>query len=183
MKTQIDREVSKSSLLEQRSVRTTFKLSESGKNALDWLINSTKLKPKELFDAMLIKENRIGAAMDYAVGEAGSRPTKQIRKTLVVSKRALRLLNRYSQKQKIARDVIVENLILLFKALIESIAEKEKQQEKKALDLIYDFASSASSLEEKLKTMLDEDNPIVDGFGIVVITLDNFLHEIEDSLR
>jgi len=174
--------VSKTSLSEKQSVRTTFKLSESSNNAIDWLITTNNLKPKELFDLMCSNENLVDFAIEAAQKNRKNSSTKQTRKTFVISKRVLRLLNRYSERHKLSRDSIVENLILLFKALLEKHAEEEKQREEKALTIISDFYSKAESVEKQLKDLLDDDNPILDRFGYVIVLLMNLSSAIESKL-
>ncbi len=174
--------VSKTSLSEKQSVRTTFKLSESSNNAIDWLIKTNNLKPKEVFDLMCSNENLVDFAIEAAKKNGKSSSTKQTRKTFVISKRVLRLLNRYSEKNKLSRDLIVEYLILLFKALLEKHAEEEKQQEQKALTIISDFWSKAESIEKELKDLLDDDSPILDRFGYVIVLLMNLVGAIESKL-
>lgn len=174
--------VSKTSLSEKQSVRTTFKLSESSNNAIDWLIKTNNLKPKEIFDLMCSNENLVDFAIESAKKNETSSSTKQTRKTFVISKRVLRLLNRCSEKHKLSRDLIVENLILLFKALVEKHAEEEKQREEKALTIIADFWSKAESVEKQLKDVLDDDSPILDRFGYVIVLLMNLVSAIESKL-
>lgn len=174
--------VSKASLSEKQSVRTTFKLSESSNNAIDWLITTNNLKPKELFDLMCSNENLVDFAIEAAQKNGKNCFTKQTRKTFVISKRVLHLLNRYSKRHILSRDSIVENLILLFKALLEKHAEEEKQREEKALTIISDFWSKAESVEEQLKDLLDDDSPILDRFGYVIISLMNLSSAIESKL-
>lgn len=174
--------VSKTSLSEKQSVRTTFKLSESSNNAIDWLIKTNNLKPKEVFDLMCSNENLVDFAIEAVKKNGTSSSTKQTRKTFVISKQVLRLLNRYSEKHKLSRDLIVENLILLFKALLEKHAEEEKQREEKALTIISDFWSKAESVEKQLKDLLDDDSPILDRFGYVIVLLMNLSSAIESKL-
>lgn len=174
--------VSKTSLSEKQSVRTTFKLSENSNNAIEWLIKTNNLKPKEVFDFICSNESLVDVAIQIARknGESGS--TNQTRKTFVISKRVLRLLNKYSEKYKLSRDLIVENLILLFKSLLEKHAEEEKHREKKALTIISDFWSKSESVEKQLKDLLNDDSPILDRFGYVIVLLMNLVSAIESKL-
>ncbi len=174
--------VSKTSLSEKQSVRTTFKLSEGSNNAIEWLIKTNNLKPKEVFDLICSNENLVALAIEAAQKNGEGSSTKQTRKTFVISKRVLRLLNKYSEKHKLSRDLVVENLVLLFKALLEKHAEEEKQREEKALTIISDFWSKAESVEKQLKDLLDDDSPILDRFGYVIVLLMNLTSAIESKL-
>lgn len=175
-------QVSKASLSEKQSVRTTFKLSENSNNAIEWLIKTNNLKPKEVFDLMCSNENIVNFAIETARknGESGS--TKQARKTFVISKRVLRLLNKYSEKHILSRDLIVESLILCFKTLLEKHAAEEKQREEKALSIISDFYSKTESVEKQLKDLLHHDSPILNRFGYVSVLLMNLTSAIESKL-
>jgi len=174
--------ISKTILSEKQSVRTTFKLSDSSSNAIYWLIKTNNLKPKEVFDLICSNENLIDFAIEAAIKDGKTSSAKKTRKTFVISKRVLRLLNKYSEKHKLSRDLIVENLILLFKALLEKHAEEEKQREEKALTIISDFWSKAESVEKQLKDLLDDDSPILDRFGYVIVLLMNLASAIESKL-
>ena len=174
--------VSKPSLSEKQSARTTFKLSESCTSAIDWLIKRNNLKPKEVFDLMCSDETLIKIAIEAAKSNGKNGSTKQIRKTFVISNRVLRLLNEYSKNYKLSRDLIVEKLILLFKVLLEQLAKREKQQERKALKILSDLEEKAESVEEQLKDLLDNDSPILYRFADVGTVLMKLTDDIESKL-
>jgi len=185
MKKQISKKldrVSKTILSEKRSVRTTFKLSESSINAIDWLIKTNNLKPKELFDLMCSNENLIDFAIETARKNEKSKAVKQTRKTFVISTRVKRMLNKLSKEHELSRDLIFENLILLFKALLEKHSEDEKQKEKKAHTIISDFWTKAETVEQQLKGLLDDDSPILERFGLIVVVVMNLASAIESKL-
>ena len=175
--------VSKISLSEKQSVRTTFKLSEDCINAIDWLLKTNNLKPKELFDLICSNNDLVNLAAEAAKINEKNISAKYKRKTFVISKRVLRLLNKKSEEHTISRDLIVEKLILLFKALLEKHTEEEKQKEEKALSIISDFWSKAEKIENKLKDLLDDDNPILDRFGVVIVIIMNLVSAIESKLN
>ena len=179
---QVFRNLDRVSQTDKQSVRTTFKLSDSSNNAIDWLIKKNNLKPKEIFDLMCSNENFVDVAIKTAKENQEVISTKQTRKTFVISRGVLRLLNRCSESHKISRDVIVENLISLFKMLLEMQAEAEKPKEEEALKIISDFWSKAESHEEQLKALLGDDSPIVDRFGYVIVLLMNLEMAIKSKL-
>ena len=179
---QVFRNLDRVSQTDKQSVRTTFKLSDSSNNAIDWLIKTNNLKPKEIFDLMCSDENFVNVAIKTAKENPEVISTKQTRKTFVISRGVLRLLNRCSESHKISRDVIVENLISLFKMLLEMQAKAEKKKEEKALKIISDFWSKAESLEDQLKALLGDDSPILDRFGKVIVVLWNLEMAIKSKL-
>lgn len=174
--------VSKTSLSEKQSVRTTFKLSEDCINAIDWLLKTNNLKPKELFDLICSNDDLVNLAAEAAKKDDKNISVKHTRKTFVISKRTLRLLNKKSEEQTLSRDLIVEKLVLLFKALLEKHTEEEKQKEEEALSIISDFWTKAEEIENKLKDLLDDDNPILDRFSIVIVIIMNLVSAIESKL-
>ena len=174
--------VSKTSLSEKQSVRTTFKLSENSKNVIERLIRTNNLKPKELFDLICSSDVFVDLAIEAAKKNDESASKKQTRKTFVISKQVLRLLNKHSKQYKLSRDLIVENLILLFKSLSEKHAEEEKQREEKALTIISDFWGKAESVEKQLKDLLSDNNPILFRFGNVIVLLMNLVGAIKSKL-
>lgn len=176
-------QVSLASLSEKQSVRTTFRLSESSNNAIHWLIKTNDLKPKEVLDVMCSIEHLVDSAIEAARRNGkDSSSTKKTRKTFVISKGVLRLLNKYSEKHKLSRDLIVENLILFYKALLEEHAAEEKQREKKALSILQDFMSKAESVEKQLNDLLYDDSPILGRFSLVIVVLMNLVGAIESKL-
>ena len=179
---QVFRNLDRVSQTDKQSVRTTFKLSDSSNDAIDWLIKKNNLKPKEIFDLMCSNENFVDVAIKTAKENQDVISTKQTRKTFVISRGVLRLLNRYSKEHELSRDVIVENLISLFKMLLEMQAEAEKPKEEEALKIISDFWSKAESLEDQLKALLGDDSPILDRFGKVIVVLWNLVQAIESKL-
>jgi len=185
MKKQISKKldiVSKTSLSAKQSVRTTFRLSESGSDAIDWLIKTNSLKPKEVFDLICSNESLVEFAIEATKKNKKSGSTNRTRKTFVISKRVLRLLNKLSEEQEVSRDLIVENLILLFRALLEKHSEEEKKKEEKAHAIISDFWGRAEEVEKQLKELLDDDSPILDRFGLVVVVIMNLALAIESKL-
>lgn len=179
---QVFRNLDRVAQTDKQSVRTTFKLSDSSNNAIDWLIKTNNLKPKEIFDLMCFNESFVDVAIKNAKENPEVISTKQTRKTFVISRGVLRLLNRYSKEHELSRDVIVENLISLFKMLLEMQAEAEKPKEEEAHKIISDFWEKAESLEDQLKALLGDDSPILDRFGYVIVLLMNLVMAIESKL-
>ena len=173
--------VSEKSLLEKQSVRTTFKLSESGLNANDWLIKKSSLKPKELFDLICSNETVIDLAIKEARKNKKSKAVKQTRRTFVISTRVKRMLNKLSKEHELSRDLIFENLIVLFQMLLKEYSEDERQKEKKAHAIISDFWGQAEAVEQQLKGLLGDGSPILERFGFVIAVVMNLTSAIESK--
>ena len=100
--------VSKTSLSEKQSVRTTFKLSENCINAIDWLLKTNNLKPKELFDIICSNKDLPNLAAEVAKKDDKNISENYTRKTYVISKRVLRLLCQ-NETTKITENLRWEN--------------------------------------------------------------------------
>lgn len=174
--------VSKISLSEKQSVRTTFKLNENCINVIDWLLKTNNLKPKELFDLICFNNDLINLAAEAAKKDDKDISIKQSRKTFVISKRVLRLVNKKSEEYGLSRDLFFENLVSLFKALLEKHTEEEKHKEKKAHSIISDFRTNAETVEKQLKEVIDDGNPILDRFSLVMVVVMNLAGAIESKL-
>lgn len=170
--------VSQTSLSGKQSVRTTFKLNENCINDLDWILRTNNLKPKELFDLF----SSFGALIDVATKAAKNNDRdlsiKQKRKTFVISKRVLHLLNKKSEKEDVSRDIIIENVVSIFKELLE----RETKKEREAKSIISAFCGNAEKIEKELGNLLGEDNPILSRFGIIVTITLNLLDAVELKL-
>lgn len=175
---------SKINLTEKQSVRTTFKLTKKSIDAINWLIEKYDTKPKEIFDIMCSNENLIKTVIEYLTNNNNfNNSNTYIRKTFVISKLALRSLNAYSKKNKIARDLIVDNLIFVFEHLLKKIEENERKQEEKALSIISNFWGEAEKIEKELKTFLEDEHPILTRFSYVIVLLMNLTSAIKSKLE
>ncbi len=163
--------------LEKQSVRTTFDLSEKCLTVLEQLLFSHGIKPKELFDIMLDK-----SLIDFVVKMNKKNGLKQKdnnrkRKTIVISKETLRKLNDVSKELNVSRNILVENLIMIYWLSFEEY----KQKVEKALKIINDTSSKIYSAKKKIEEILGDD-PITEKWGIIEIHIMNLETEIEQFL-
>ena len=173
--------LSNSNIIKKESKRTTFKLSIASLDAIEWMVESYNMTAKEVFDAIcspdllefgvkVVKEDDIKASKDLT------------RKTFVISQQSLGLLNRTSKMQKISRDLLVDKLTLIFKALLDRNIEQEEKNEEKALEIITEFWGKVGEVEKQMKTLLSDDNPILMRLSTISIITGNLVMAIESKI-
>ncbi|MBC2702952.1 hypothetical protein [Desulfobacula sp.] len=173
-------------LADKKSVRTTFKLSNKCINVLNKLLETHNIRPKELFDLICI-DNIIDSISDFQSNTTRKinkdSSVQLIRKTFVISKGALRIFNKKSEEFKLSRDSVVERIILIYKALLDSVTEIERKKEKKAYSIISDFVQKADDIENKLECLLRNDDPILERFGLIIVIIQNLQMAIQSKLE
>ena len=171
---------------DRQSVRTSFRLSEAGKDALKWLAKHHGITAKDVFDKFC-QDSVIEIYADMASKTRNDQtpPKNSVRKTLVISKGALKTLKtlkEFSKKHKIRRDEIVDFSLIFLQSVTKQVLEKEQENNPRALEIISQFITQADSVEEKLQEILVS-NPILDRFSSVMIILENLRSAIESNLK
>lgn len=178
--------ISKTIPAKKESKRTTFKLSKQSLNAIDWIVETYNKSAKEVFNII----HDIYASDDFRkllFDFAGNNENEEgqvirERKTFVIDKHTLNQLNRISKNENIQRDVLVEKMVILYKALLEKHLEDEEKNEHKALEIISKFWAEAEKVESKLIKLLSDDNPIQSRYGTILIIIANLHSAIEAKL-
>lgn len=174
------------SIADKQSVRTTFKLSDKGINALNEILETNNLKPKEFFDFICFDEI-IDSVLAYK-----SMPKKdiyenlseqQLRKTFVISKGALRMFNEKSKELELSRNFMVERIILTYKVLFENIAENEKKKDEESLLIMSDFMEKVYEVEDKLRSLHTEDSSILKRFSFGVVVMECLKSAIKSKVE
>jgi hypothetical protein len=173
--------ISKPISAKKESKRTTFKLSKQSLNAIDWIVNTYEMPAKEVFD-VFDKSDELVAHVVEITRDDEEKDLPRERKTFVISKKTLNQLNRIAKSEGVQRDILVEKMVLIYKALLEKILEDEERNEKKALNIISDFLKQAEKTEAQLKKLLDNSNPILDRFSIITLIIDNLESAIDAKL-
>lgn len=167
-----------------QSVRTTFRLSQRGHHAIKKLSDFQGVKKADVFGMLIslyevLKEK--GKDMSSLL-KAENRETS--RRTYVLEKNVLSKLNAISNREKISRDLIVDNLSVLLEGLLDQeLFEKQKKYRHILENDIYPIWKRAEEIEKKLKEKLGEDDPAVKEFGLVVVNIMIFAHFIEKALE
>jgi len=167
----------------KKSVRTTFKISEMTNESLNILLKRLEIKPKELVDSICTNEKFFNNLVEEIHKSTNNiNMVLNRRKTLVISKYALKLLSKKSAEQKIPRDVLFNYLVLLFNNLMEDYLIQEREKEQKASEIVDNFYSESEKIEKQLTELLGEDNPITHRFGFVIVLLMNLSSAIDTKL-
>ncbi len=175
-----------------QSVRTTFRLTKEGSEAMNRLAKNYGLKPKSLIQLCVTIDTRDSKPKEgtfmYSVLKSAKDITfsdldRSVRKTLVISKESLGRLNKISKTFNIPRDLLVETLVRNVESGLKRSMEEKKKQHKKALEIINKFWSKAEEIEKELKKFLKDDDPILERFGIVIVIIMNLCTAIESELK
>jgi hypothetical protein len=165
------------SLAGMRSVRTTFRLSQRADEALSQLRKTSKVTAKAMLDVLTTAFLQTSLFTDLSMETAGAKTGDEgsrIRKTWVISKTALTLINSTAKTKGISRDRLVESMILLYQAIIEQSRKPEKCKE--ALKMVKDLWNQADTVKSTLWDIWDTDDKELNG---ILDTLDWAL----DTLR
>lgn len=165
----------------KESKRTTFKLSKHSLNAIDWIVENYGIPAKEVFDIFNSSEDFINHVIEVAKNNEDDDLSRE-RKTFVISKKTLNHLNRISKSEDVQRDIMVEKMVLIYKALLEKHLREEAQNEKEALKIISGLLNQTEKTENRLKKILDRENPILSRFSIITLIIDNLASAIKAKL-
>lgn len=181
-----------SNFSDRQSVRTTFRLSKEGNEALGWLARQQKVTMKDVLDASLEILGELLSYDDFSpevsfkiwgIGISDSNEPRVIRKTLVLTRGTLKRLKLLSEKLSIHRDVLIDKAILYSKKQISDHEEDTREKHQKALELIANLESEISNVEISLLMILDIEDPIRYRFGYTVNTIMNLHQAIKDELE
>lgn len=173
--------ISKRTIMDKQSVRTTFRLGDAALRFLASLRRDLGLKPKELFE-FLCSENEVLAEVAAAYSRERSISGGE-RRPYVISRGTLQFLNERSKQLGVPRDAFLEGLILAFKRVLEVSEEKERENVKTALAMISELSQKAEEIEEQLKKMFDKGHPLLDRLGTVIVVISNLCSALEGYLE
>ena len=172
---------------DRQSVRTSFGLTELGIDALKWLTKHHGITAKDVFDKFC-QDSFLEEINDMIFSKTRDDQTpastvKPVRKTVVISKGALKTLKEFSKKHKISRDGLVEISLILLRLVAVQALKEEKANNPRALEIISEFISQADSVEEKLNEIFKFDSPILKRFSYMMIILEDLERAIESNLK
>lgn len=167
-------------VIDSQSTRTSFNMHEKIHDDLDWMVAYYKSTAKKVLgiivgslwkDKILTKE-----IAKLLVKSDATDKEKDIRKTYVIGSRSLRRLKELAQKNRVNRDKLLEAGIIIFKAKIVKTIEENRKAHEQALEYISELWSKSSNLIEKLKAILEQDDPIIERLWTIDTVIMN-LHE------
>lgn len=175
--------ISKAVKTKSKSKRTTFKLRSQSLEALDWLSKNLDSSAKDVLELVVTEGEIFNMVIQVAQKEKQKTPKDSVRKSFVISSKALASLNMASKKNNVSRDSILDFLLLGYKNLVKEIQEKERESETAALEIMREFMLEAEkNYFQKLRKVLSDDNPILDRFGAITIIIENLYSAIQAKL-
>lgn len=177
-------------LSDKQSVRTTFRLSQKAYDDIVWLADHHDITLKDAFDVICSQLESLQGSDSFIERLAQSIQSDDssivndaIRKTHVITKKSLRILDELSKKYQISRDALAEMSIRMYRFIVESSIQKTRENHEKALKIISEFDSHAQDIEYQLKKLLGDDDPVYHRFGFITILTMNLQTAIEHELR
>ena len=147
---------------EEKSSRTTFKISESAVDNLTWLAERHGTTQKRIIDhAHNVLRNREESREALIEGAMNSSPDETVRKAVAIDPQTRDRLNSLADDLDVPRDNLVELGIRLAKLL----AEKHRERQKEMLEKLEEFFEDGKDLIDKMESKLGKDDPLVRGLG------------------
>lgn len=176
----------------ETSVRTTFALTKEGEAALTWIRKHSKKSIKSVIDSFCEQlqqalsddeEGFVGKAIIELAKENPKTADDKTRRSVVLSKGSLKILNDIEKKYQVPRDGLLDRGLYLVRKLMENSVEKRLENHKKALSKINELWEEAENIERELAKFLDEDDPVLSGLGMATIHLMNLSIALEKEQK
>ncbi len=163
-------------------VRTTFRLSQNGHDAIKNLSDLWSKKNNEVFDEIL-EFYDVSKKTQVDLSSLFVKDTKYtLRKTYVLNKNTLAKIRKIANQEKITRDLFIDKMAILYElAFNKKLRKKHEIYSKTHKEIIKPFWHQAEDIEKKLIEELGKDDPVVTEFGLVVTTIMDFKHFLEKS--
>ncbi|RLB91621.1 MAG: hypothetical protein DRH50_10810 [Deltaproteobacteria bacterium] len=170
-----------SELMEQKSVRATFRISPEFIEALSILSGRLGLKQKSLFDYLLEDS-------DSLIAIARSNPRKniekksRIQKTFVISKKSLSSLEKLLSAVEASRDDLVEYAI----QRLLPILLKERNQQKKRETVLSEIAQHfehSIELMRKIEKSVGKDDPLYEYYLAIIEAYRDAFDKMENLVQ
>lgn len=172
-----------SAIVKEPETRTTCTLSLEGSSSLDCLTKEFGLTQKQAFDLFITKEGINNDVMNIASAPNYIPPQRQVRKSLVVTKKNLKVLNNASEKTGLQRDIIVDVAFKYLAAALKMATVQQKEQHKKARAILNDLLDHLLKIEKDLQGSLHDSDEILSRFSIVIVVLSNLIHDIGKNIQ
>jgi hypothetical protein len=174
------------------SVRTTFALTKDGDTALAWIIEHSNKSIKSVIDNICeelqktintVNDGPLESIIIELIRGTPKSSDDNIRRSMVLSKRSLKILNGVAKKHKISRNALLDKGFCLMMKLLENSSGVRLEKHKKALSIINKLWGDAEKVEKKLQEFLDDEDPILCGLGYAIVHLMNTSSAIEEEQK
>lgn len=174
------------------STRTTFALTKEGEKALSWIIDHFGKKIRSVIDNLCEQlrtslqnhgETTFGNIIIELIKENPRRSEDRIRKTVVLSKKSLKILNEVSKKYEVPRDMLLDKGFIMLMTLLQNDSKLRLEKHQKALTIITKLWNDANKAEKKLEEFLDDEDPVLFGLGYAITYLMKISMAIEEEQK
>lgn len=167
----------------QNLLRTTFRISQEGHDAIKIISKKYGIKNAEVFNmaSSLIQEinqNKIDLTSLKRI------KGKTLRKTYLIDKLTLSKLRKFASEMNISRDLILDKMAIILKTLLDKeLTEKHRKYSNVLENIINPLLNQTEKLEKQLKKELEEDDPIISRFGLIIVMIINLSMAIESNIN
>ena len=169
-----------------QSVRTTFLLSKKAEEARHYLKKRLKITSKALIGQainLVLASPEFDGALKELVSDGAVAKPVGTRKTWVISKATLDLINKKARAMKVSRDLLLEGLILSLDGMYKALDQRKSERYSEAYDVMNKFFDSAEDAAERLRNLLGYEDPIVRDFYRVIRVVGNTISAIETEIK
>ncbi|WDN88587.1 hypothetical protein BuS5_01555 [Desulfosarcina sp. BuS5] len=170
-----------SELMEQKSVRATFRISPEFIEALSILSGRLGLKQKSLFDYLLEDSDSL-IAIAHSNPRENVEKKSRIQKTFVISKKSLSSLEDLLSKVEASRDDLVEYAIQRLLPILLKECSQQKNREMALTQIAQHFEQSQELMHEIAKS-IGKDDPLYEYFWEVIEVYRNAFDKMENLVQ
>lgn len=161
--------------------RTTCTLTDDGVVAFEKLTKEYGLKHKNILDFVVSKECIRQLISNSTLQSNGLQ--RNARKSIVITKKSLSMLNESSKELGIPRDQIIDSGVRLLRALLQKERELTLEKHERAIVTLQKLSAKMLSTEAELEGYLDEDDPILSRLNLLITVMDNLVNAVENELK
>jgi len=155
-----------SDLKGRQSVRASFSLTEQCIDAISIVATQMRIKQKSIFENLSEDADGLKSIADE-IRKAQTLPMGRIKKTFVISRKALEAINQAAESCSVSRDTIVELSIQRLLPIIDK--ERKKHALRKAFsERINAHFGEGKKLLDEISRELGKDDPIIGRFSTVM---------------
>lgn len=163
----------------EQDTRTTCTLTGEGHKALACLMEGFGITQKKIFTAVLSQESAVEAVLTLTKQTTDDLNVREIRKSLVISKKDLIFLNRICKEQGISRDRVIDSTMRFLAALLKKDQESRLKNHQKALARLTHIYQDLEDAEKEIAGYLLREDPILERYSKVIVVLGNLIRDIE----
>jgi hypothetical protein len=169
----------------RQSVRVTFSLTEGCIDAISIVANQMGIKQKSIFD-YLTEDSETLMSITGEIKQNAVENKGRIKKTYIINRKSLDVLDRISHSFSISRDAFIEYSIQKLLPLIDQ--EREKHDKRKVfLFRMRQHFEKGEKLLTDIRQELGDDDPILSKFSAVMAgyeaakaDIEKFIHKSTD---